>query len=147
MFACLITSGLFYWRVKHSILEEMGINHMFGVEEICLSQFDSPISDCMIKHDRNKLFMILSYTQKYDKHKDWSYLLDGNFLYDPTIRFGSKPFHFGQGDRIHWDYQEGVFIYYYPGEKRKHSCKYYLERKYAQELKVLFDKYSTSYRY
>lgn len=49
LIACFIAFGLFYWRVKHSILEEMGINHMFGVKEICMDQFDSPISDYMSK--------------------------------------------------------------------------------------------------
>ena len=36
MLACLITSGLFYWRVKHSILEVIGIDYVFRVDKICM---------------------------------------------------------------------------------------------------------------
>ena len=124
---------------------ELGIDHMFKNQEIYMFQEDSPTNGCLNRRDRNKLFEILAHTRKYDKHKNQPYLLDGKFLYSPNICFGSGPFRFGQGDRIHWDYDEGVFVYYYPGEKRKHSRKYYLEQKYAQELRVLFDKYSAHY--
>lgn len=150
-FACLITSGLFYWRVKYSILGEVGIDYVFKVEKICMDQSDGKSNGYLDQKDRKKLFMILSHTQKYDKRKDQPYMLDGNFLYGPLIDFRSKKNKGRRGDWICWDYQEGTFVYYdlVPrGDKEwKHSCKYYLEKKYAQELKVLFDKYSTSYRY
>ena len=43
MLACLITSGLFYWRVKHSILEVIGIDYVFRVDKICMYQVVSQL--------------------------------------------------------------------------------------------------------
>lgn len=152
MLACLITSGLFYWRVKHSILEVIGIDYVFRVDKICMYQEGSQPIGYLNQRDRKKLFMILSHTRKYNKHKDQYYLLNGKFLYSPHISFESENLQVGQrGDTIRWDYFEGILVYDYPeqerGEEWKHSSEYYLEQKYAQELRVLFDKYSTSYRY
>ncbi len=147
LIACFIAFGLFYWRVKHSILGEIGIDYVFDVEKICMTQDSGRPNGYLDQRDRKKLFMILSHTRKYDKQKDRPYLLEGNFLYGPFIKFRGKDFHDGQrGNWIHWDYHEGIFVYDYlepEGDKEwKHSRRYYLEKKYAQELRVLFDKYT-----
>lgn len=151
LIAGFIASGLLYWRVKHSILEEIGIDYVFRVEKICMDQSEGKPNGYLDQRDRKKLFKILSHTRKYDKQKDQPYLLDGKFLLNPLIDFRSKKNGRRRGDWIRWEYHEGVFVYYdlVPrGDKEwKHSQKYYLEQKYAKELRVLFDKYSTSYRY
>lgn len=133
----------FYWRVKSSILGEMGVSHIFDVNEVCLYQSDSPVIDYLNKRDRRNLFIILSHTKKYEEGRHKPYLLDGAFLHGPYMFFGNKPF--GQKDMIRWWYQEGIFVYTYPDRLQKRSCKYYLEKNYAQELKALFDKYTDSY--
>jgi len=143
MLICLITSGLFYWRVKSSILGEMGIRHVFEIEKVVLAQGDRVALERLDERDQRKLFIILSHTRKYDKSRDKPYLLDGSFLYGPGIFFANKP---GQrGDLISWEYHEGIMEYMYPGLPIKHSGKYYLDQKYAQELRVLFDKYTLPY--
>ncbi|MCI8337654.1 MAG: hypothetical protein HFH62_03070 [Lachnospiraceae bacterium] len=150
--ACFVASGLFYWRVKHSILGEIGIDYVFRVEKIrmtqysayCMAQDPGFRNGCLNQRDRKKLFMILSHTRKYDKNKDRPYLLDGRFLEGPDISFERENYQLGErGDWINWDYLESTFVYYYPEQKRgeelKHGRKYYLEKKYAQELKALFE--------
>ena len=142
LIACSIILGLFYWRAKQSILAERGIWNTFGIEKVFLCQGGGTAEGSLSKGDRRKLFMILLHTSRYDKEKDKPYLLDGAFLQGPSISFGDEPF--GQEDMISWRNQEGIFIYY-PDASPKHSCEYYLEKKYAQELKALFDKYTDTY--
>lgn len=143
MLVCFITFGLFYWRVKSSILGEIGIERMLKIERVALTLWDSPTSDRLDERDRRKLFMILSHARKYDQDRDKPYLLDGSFLEAPSISFINKP---GQrGDLISWKYHEGIMVYIYPGEELKRSRKYYLDKKYAQDLKALFDKNTLPY--
>lgn len=145
LIACLIILGLFYRRVRSSILGEIGIRHVLEIKKVRLTQGDRYAEDYLDESDQRKLFIILSHTRKYDKSRDKSYLLDGSFLYGPHISFASKPYRFGQGDRISWEYYKGILVYIYPGDTMKESAKYYLDQKYAQELRVLFDKYTLPY--
>lgn len=137
MLVCFITLGLFYWRVKSSILGEIGLKRVLKIERVALYDWDTT-SGTLDEGDRRKLFMILSHAQKYDQDRDKPYLLDGSFLNGPAISFATKQ---GQrGDLISWEYHEGIMEYIYPGEELKRSRKYYLDQKYAQDLKALFDK-------
>ena len=140
LFAGLITSSLSYRKVKSSILGEMGIRHVFEINRICLSQYDYAAEEYLNKSDKRKLFVILSHTKKYDKDKHKPYLLEGTFLLHPSISFRNKASE--QGDGIYWEYKEGILQYTYPGNSGKKSGKYYLDKKYAQELRTLFDKYT-----
>ena len=137
---CLLASFLFCWRVKSSILGEMGIRHVFEINRICLSQYDYAAEEYLNKSDKRKLFVILSHTKKYNKDKHKPYLLEGTFLLHPSISFRNKASE--QGDGIYWEYKEGILQYTYPGDSGKKSGKYYLDKKYAQELRTLFDKYT-----
>lgn len=60
LIASVAVSGLFYWRVKHSILAEMGIHRALELEGIRLETWDQ------------------------------SYLPDGYYMYDPYIAFQKK---------------------------------------------------------
>ena len=131
MLACFIAFGLFYWRVKSSILGEIGLKRVLKIERVALYDWDTT-SGTLDEGDRRKLFMILSHARKYDQDKDKPYLLDGSFLNGPHISFINKP---GQrGDLISWEYHEGIMEYIYPGKELKRSSKYYLDKKYAQDL-------------
>ncbi len=141
----LIVLLLFFWKVNKSILGEMGIGHIFEVKEIRLAQYDYTAEENLSMSDKTKLFVILSHTERYSKDKHKPYLPEGAFLLHPNISLRNDSSNRGHG--IYWEYEKGILEYTYPGDSGKKSGKYFLEQKYAQELKSLFDKYSTSYRY
>lgn len=140
MLLCLIVFGLFYRRAETSILEKIGIGHIFEVKEIRLAQYDYSAKDKLSMSDKAKLFVILSHTEKYSKDKHKPYLPKGAFLLHPNISFRDDSSHRGHG--IYWEYEKGILEYTFPGDSGKKSGKYFLEQKYAQELKSLFDKYT-----
>ena len=89
------------------------------------------------REDRRQLLWILSHTRKYDKEKDQPFLLKGYFLPDPYITFRKKGVN-APGHSIDWNYTEATFRYSPPGTPETKGPKYYLDEKYAQELKDLF---------
>lgn len=136
----LIIFLLFFWKVNKSILGEMGIGHIFEVKEIRLAQYDYIAEENLSMSDKIKLFVILSHTEKYSKDKHKPYLPEGAFLLHPNVSFRNGFSNRGHG--IYWEYEKGILEYTYPGDSAKKSSKYFLEQKYAQKLKVLFDKYT-----
>ena len=140
MLLCLIDFGFFYWRAETSILGKIGIGHIFEVKEIRLAQYDYSAKEKLSMSDKAKLFVILSHTEKYSKDRHKPYLPEGAFLLHPNISFRDDSSHRGHG--IYWEYEKGILEYTFPGDSGKKSGKYFLNQKYARELKFLFDKYT-----
>ena len=138
--ACLVFLFLAYRRVKNSILGEMGIKHVIEQNEVFFYELDLSALKALDREDRRQLLWILSHTRKYDKEKDQPFLLKGYFLPDPYIAFRKKGVN-APGHSIDWNYTEATFRYSPPGTPETKGPKYYLDEKYAQELKDLFDKY------
>ncbi len=138
--ACLVFLFLTCRRVKNSILGEMGIKHVIEQDEVYFNELDLSALKALDREDRRQLLWILSHTRKYDKEKDQPFLLKGYFLPDPYIAFRKKGVN-APGHSIDWNYTEATFRYSPPGTPETKGPKYYLDEKYAQELKDLFDKY------
>ena len=139
---CFILVFFSYRRVKNSILGEMGINNTIKMDSIRFKELDLSAIKELDNRDRRKLIWILSHTRKYDKKKDEPFLLKGYFLPNPYIVFHKKGIDVS-GHRIYWKYEEATFYYVPPNtsELEQKGATYYLDEKYAQELKDLFDKY------
>lgn len=138
--ACVVASGFFYWRVKHSILAEMGIHRALELEGIRLETWDQRAPEQLDMKDRWKMLWILSHTRKYNKSKDQPYLPDGYYMYDPYIAFQKKG---GEETEcgIFWDYLKTKFYYYPSDTSKRENVVYYLDERYAQALKDIFEKY------
>ena len=137
MCLCLVLSFFCYQSMKDSIWGEVGLRRMFGTEKVYLVQWQYHAEEAVDRGDRIKLFFLLTHAKKYDKERDKAYLLDGYFLRNPKINFRKKKDDGDWGDTIFWEDKKGI-LYYYQGKKK---MEYYLEKKYAQELKELFEKY------
>jgi len=129
-----------YQGVKKSVLGEMGIKRAVNSDTIYFKELDRRAQKNLSQEDRRKLLWLLSHTRKYDKEKDERYILEGYFLPGPRIVFweeGRKSL----GHIIYWNYTEATFYYSPPDTTEQKGPKYYLDEKYAKELKELFDKY------
>jgi len=137
---CLGLVCFAYQGVKKSVLGEMGIKRAINMDTIYFTELDRRAQKHLSQEDRRKLLWLLSHTRKYDKEKDERYILKGYFLPDPYIVFRNEDVN-ASGHIINWNYTEATFYYSPPDTTEQKGPKYYLDEKYAKELKELFDKY------
>lgn len=140
LIASFAASVFFYWRMKHSVIGELGIHRALELEGIRLETWDQRAPEQLDMKDRWEILWILSHTRKYDKSKDQVYLPDGYYIYDPYIAFQKK----GEEETecgIYWDYLNAKFYYYPSDTSKRKNVVYYLDECYAQALRDLFEKY------
>ena len=105
------------------------------MDKVRLAQEDFFAAHDLSERDKFRLFSILSSTRKYDKNMDQNYLLDGSFLYSPSVHFDFDD------DRhtIYWEYESGII--YCEGAEGKEESYYCLEEDNATKLKKMYEKY------
>ena len=92
--------------------------------------------------DLIRLYFILGSTRKYRSEKHQKYLPDGKILKDPYIAFySSKKNSNGAACLISWEYENNTLTVYENVEDEKKTNRYYIDKKKAQILHEMFEKY------